>query len=234
MATGGGFSTVFTFMNTGDTPVSGTLIITGQDGAPFNATLAESSAGPAAPGATPVLASAAPLNIPAGGARTITATAANAADPTKAGWARVESTGGTVVGVANFQLVTGGTLTTTAGVLSAETVSAATIPVNDNEAGNVYTGYAVANPSASDTITVKVVTVNEDGTVAATLSPITLTPGQQVAQFFFQDPLASKTFKGTAVLIGQDGKKFSVVALIQNKGLYTAIPVAAGKASHIN
>ena len=35
-------------------------------------------------------------------------------------------------------------------------------------------------------------------------------------------------------VIGQDGKKFSVVALVQNKGIYTAIPVAAGKASHIN
>jgi hypothetical protein len=234
MAIGGGFSTTFTFMNTGDTPVTGTLVMTGQDGAALDAALTESSPGSSAPAAGPVYASAAPLSIAAGGSVVITASPANATASTKAGWARVESTGGNIVGVANFQLVSGGQLTTTAGVLSAETVSAATIPVNDSEAGNIFTGYAVANPSTTDTIGVKVVTVREDGTVAATLSPITLTPGQQVAQFFFQDAGASKTFRGTAVLIGQDGKKFSVVALLQNQGIYTAIPVSAGKASHIN
>jgi alpha-D-ribose 1-methylphosphonate 5-triphosphate synthase subunit PhnI len=106
--------------------------------------------------------------------------------------------------------------------------------LNDDDAAAVYTGYAVANPSTTDTVAIKVVTVREDGTVAATLAPVTLTPGQQVAQFFFQDPAASKTFKGTAVLIGQGGRKFSVVALVQNQGLYTAIPVTAGRAPNIN
>ncbi len=104
----------------------------------------------------------------------------------------------------------------------------------DDEAAESFTGYAVANPSGTDTVTIKVVTVREDGTVAATLSPITLAPGHQVARFFFEDPAASKTFRGTAVLIGQDGRKFSVVALTQNQGLFSAIPVTPGRASHIN
>jgi hypothetical protein len=234
MATGGGFSTSFTFVNTGSSPVNGTLILTGQDGTPLNATLAESSVGASAPGATPILASGTSLSIPPGGAKTVTAGPVNASDPTKAGWARVESSGGTLSGVATFQLVSGGKLATVAGVLSAETVDSATIPVNDDDAAGIYTGYAVANPSSTDTVSIKVVTVREDGTTAATLAPITLQPGQQIAQFFFQDPAASKTFKGTAVLIGQNAKKFSVVALVQNQGLFTAIPVTAGKASNIN
>jgi hypothetical protein len=79
-----------------------------------------------------------------------------------------------------------------------------------------------------------VVTVKEDGTPGAALSSITLGPARQIARFLIEDPAASKTFKGTAVLIGQGGKKFSVVALVQNNGLYSVIPVTAGKASHIN
>ena len=234
VAVGGGFSTVLTFMNLGSTPVSGTLTLTGQDGAALNAALAEPGLGADAPGAGPIFASTTSLSIPAGGAKTITASAVNPSDGTKAGWARVESSGGTLVGVANFQLVSSGKLQTTAGVLSADLVESATIPVIDDVPSNVYTGYAVANPSSTDTITIKVVTVKEDGTPGATLSPITLSPGQQTARFFVEDLAASKTFKGTVVMIGPSGKKFSVVALIQNQGLYTAIPVAAGKASHIN
>jgi hypothetical protein len=234
MATGGGFSTAFTFMNTGTTAVSGNLIFTGQDGNPLSATVSEAGAVASAPSVQPLLASGATLSIPPAGSQTVTVSAAGANDPTKAGWARVESSGGTLSGVANFQLVSAGKLATTVGVLSAETVENATIPVHDNEAGNVFTGYAVANPSTSDTVTIKVVMVREDGSVAATLSPITLGPGQQVAQFFVQDSAASKTFNGTAVLIGQNSRKFSVVALIQDQGLYTAIPVTPGKASGIN
>lgn len=172
------------------------------------------------------------LSIPPGGAKTINVTV-NPDDAAKAGWARVEGTRGTLAGVANFQLVSGGKLATTVGVLSAETVDSATIPVLDDQTANVHTGYAVANPSGSDTITIKMVAVNEDDSPASTLSPITLAPGQQPARFFVEDAAASRTFKGTAVLIGQGGKKFSVVALVQNQGLYTAIPVTAGRAAHI-
>jgi hypothetical protein len=35
------------------------------------------------------------------------------------------------------------------------------------------------------------------------------------------------------VLIGQAGKKFVVVALVQNEGLYTAIPVIPSKAPNV-
>jgi hypothetical protein len=234
LAIGGGFSTVFTFLNIGDTPVNGMLILTGQAGAPLNATLALPTQTSDSAGTDRILASASPLTISPGGARTITATVLNANDSTKVGWARVESSGGKLVAVANFQLVSSGKLLTTAGVLSADLVESATFPVSDDLSSDIYTGYAVANPSSTDTITIKVVTVKEDGAPGAVLSSITLGPQQQTARFLIEDPAASKTFKGTAVLIGPDGKKFSAVALIQNHGLYAAIPVTAGKASHIH
>jgi hypothetical protein len=227
VATGGGYSTEFTLLNTGDAPVNGRLILTGQDGAPLSASLAE-------PGGAPVIGSESSISIPPGGARIVIANPDPADTSLKNGWARVESDGGAVSGVANFRLVSGGALTTSAGVLSAETVQSATIPVVDDQAAGAATGYAVANPSSTDTITIKIVMVNQDGTPAVTLSPITLEPGRQVARFFFQDPAASATFRGSAVLIGQDGRLFSVVALSQNQGILSAIPVTAAKAPHIN
>ena len=136
----------------------------------------------------------------------------------------------TLSGVATFQLAAGGVLTTSASVLAAETVENATIPVNDDLAAGRATGYAVANPSSTDTVSIKVVTVKGDGTPGATLSPITLAPGQQKAQFFWEDGASSQKFAGSAVLMGQNGKKFAVVALAQDQNIQSAVPVIPGKA----
>lgn len=233
VAVGDGFSTLFTLVNTGATPLTGSLILTGQNGTPLDATLSQAAVGAGAPELGPVLASSFPIEIPSGGTKVITASPLTASDPLKAGWARLESAGGAVSGVATFQLVTGGKLATIAGVLGSETVENATIPVDDDVAANRYTGYAVANPG-TDSVTIKVVTVKQDGTAGATLANIVLGPGGQKAQFVSNDPAASQKFQGSVVLMGQGGKKFSVVALVQNQGLYTAIPIVAAKAPGIN
>ena len=236
VAIGGGYTTVFTLMNTGSTPVTGNLILTDGGGKPMNASLASPSELPAAPlaGGLQAIGPSIPVSINPGGTQFITAGPVIADDRNVVtGWARVESTGGSLAGVATFQLVSSGKLVTIVGVLSADAVDSATIPVNDDEGAKVDTGYAVANPSTTDTITIKVVVVREDGTPAATLKPIPLPPGQQVPRFFWQDG-SSRTFRGTVVLIGQDGKKFAAVALVQNQGLFTAIPVIPGRAPHIN
>jgi hypothetical protein len=225
-AIGGGYSTIFTFLNTGDTTLTGSLILTGQDGSPFTVNLTS--------GNTQTASSSIALSLNAGGTQFVTAAPLSANDPTKAGWARVESTGGTIGGVGTFQKSGAGGLETVAGVLSASSVTVATIPVDDNVPANRYTGYAIANPSATATITVKVQTVNADGTLGATLSPVSLGPGKQTAAFLFQDHAASQIFKGSVVLIEETGKSFVVVALVQNQGLFTAIPVIPAKAPNIN
>jgi hypothetical protein len=94
------------------------------------------------------------------------------------------------------------------------------------------TGYAVANPGTSS-ITIRVVTVSADGSLGATLTPITLDPGKQTAGFFVYDPNASQKFRGSVVLIGQNGAVFSAVALVLNQGLLTAIPVIPSKSPNI-
>jgi hypothetical protein len=224
-AIGGGYTTSFTLLNTGTTPLSGKLILTGQDGTPLTAQETSSS------GAA-TTASSVDLNIPSGGIQIWTAAPVGLSDPTKAGWARVESTGGSLGGVATFQYAPGGSLSTIAGVLSANTVQAATIPIDD-QYPNRTTGYAVANPSTTDAITVNIRTFNSDCTSATTLTPVTLAPGDQTATFIWQDPNVGPnfTFRGSAVLTEQNGKQFSVVALVQNQGLFTAIPVISPASS---
>jgi hypothetical protein len=226
VAIGGGFTTTFTLLNTGSSVLTGTLYLTAQDGTPLTAAFT----GPAGFQAN---AASVPLNIPIGGTQFWTASAPGAGDPQKAGWARVESSGGTLGGVATFQLTSGGILQTIAGVLSSHAVQFATIPVDDNLDENRYTGYAVANPG-TDTLSIKVQTVNADGSPGPTLTAIPLAPGRQIATFLFQDQAAARHFQGTVVLIGQNGSHFSVVALVQNQGLYTAIPVIPAKAPAIN
>ncbi len=228
LAIGGGFTTTFTLLNTGSTVLTGTLILTGQDGAPLSASLVS--------GNTLASGPTIDVNIQPGGTQFVTASPLGQSVPT-AGWARVESVGGTLGGVATFQLVSGDTLLTIAGVLASDLVTAATIPLDDDvpPPANRYTGYAVANPSSTDTVTIKVQTVRgDDGQPAAVLAPVVLGPGKQIASFVFQDPAASRQFKGSVVLIGEGGKSFAVVALVQNQGLYTAIPVIPSKAPHIN
>jgi hypothetical protein len=225
VAVGGGFTTTFYLINTGSSALNGTLYLTGQSGSPLTTNLSD--------GTNSVAGPTFPVNIPSGGTKYITSMPLSTTSPTAVGWARLESAGGTVTGVANFKLSAGTTTTTTVGVLGAETVENATIPVNDDNAVSRYTGYAVANPSTTDTVTIKIQMVKEDGSTGPTLASITLAPGQQASRFFIEDPAASRVFKGTAVLMGQ-GKKFSVVALIQDQNDYAAIPVVPSKAPGIN
>jgi hypothetical protein len=232
VAVGGGWTTVFTFVNTGSADVTGNLILTKNDGTALNASLSEPSAFPsAAPTAGQNAASTLPITVPKGGVRFVTATGTGSTTDT--GWARLETSGGLVGGVGTFQLASGSSLQTVAGVLSSTTVQAATIPVDDDYP-NKTTGYAVANPSTTDTITIRLQTVNGDGTPGAALSQVVLAPGQQKAAFFWQDQAAQKKFQGSVVLIEKDGKQFSVVALVANGVLYTAIPVIPSKPPNIN
>jgi hypothetical protein len=233
VAIGGGWTTVFTFVNTGSADVTGNLILTRKDGTPLSANLSGPSVLPyASPSDGKNAASTLSITVPKGGARFVTASGAGNLD---SGWARLETSGGLVGGVGTFQLAAASSLQTIAGVLASITVQAATIPVDDDYPSKA-TGYAVANPSTTDTITIRLQTVNGDGTPGAALSPVVLPPGQQTAAFFWEDSAAQKKFQGSVVLIEKDGKQFSVVALVARKNLtlYTAIPVIPSKPPNIN
>jgi len=236
VAVGGGWNTVFTFLNTGASTVDGNLILTAQDGTPMNVALADPSVGPQAGtigGPVEAVGSSTPISIPVGGVTVLAANPVSAGAATQTGWARIESSGGQIGGVATFQLFDAkGTLTTIAGVLSGDSLAAASIPVDNDDSQTRQVGYALANPG-TDPLTVKVDVVTSSGTVQKSFN-IPLAPGAQIAKFLWQDDATYLKFRGSMVLIGQGTGKFVVVALVQNGSLYTVIPVIPGKASGIN
>jgi hypothetical protein len=233
---GGGFNTVFTLLNTGSAPVNGTLYMTREDGRPMEAAIAAGSSVPVVSPSAAVTASSIPITVPPGGARFVTAGPVNPADPDIAtGWARLETTGGLTCGVGTYQQATGNALTGIAGVLSSTLLDSATIPIDWDNSERRYTGFAIANPGDED-IYVKIVILRQDGTPERTLAIPELNPlrlKQQVARFVHQEMLDRTGFQGSMVLIGENGKRFSVVALVFNKDLYAAMPVIPSKAPGI-
>ncbi len=233
IAVGGGYTTVLNLCNTGSDALSGNLILTRSDGTPLDVNLTVASAGASV---DQVSASSTSLTIPPGGSRVITVASPDATQALT-GWARVESSGGQLNGVASFQLRDSGGLKTVAGVISSEAQDSVTIPVNDDSAQSRFTGYALANPG-SNTVQISIFLVDGNGTVTKTLSRvISLDPGKQLARFLFQDVNDSNfKFQGTAVLKSETGDKFAAVALVQVQDpnlLFTAIPVIKGRASNV-
>ena len=238
---GGGFNTIFTIPNTGDTPIEGTLRLRDGEGMPFDVDLILPSSDPQSASENGHLgvvgADFALPMIPPGGTLILTANPVNTEDPTKSGWARIEGAGGPIEAVATFQLVLGGTLQSIAGVLASQPTECATIPVDNSEAEERFAGFAVANTSDGD-ISITVFTLNEDGAILDQISPPELNPlgpQEQVARFLHQEGyLPSRiNFKGSMVLAVSGGEKFGVVALIQNQGIFTAIPVIPTKAPQV-
>ena len=234
VAVGDGFSTTFTLLNAGTETASGNLILAGNDGTPLTVAFAS-------PGQANALASSFLINVPPGGMQLITASAVNPSDATIAGWARAESLGGFLRGVATFQVLKENILKTIAGVLSADATNSATIPVNDNNTllgGQSYaTGYAVANPGNED-VNIRITVLNADGSVWKILDPPLLNPlkpGSHMARFLWQDlDDPNLQFKGSMVLTAQAAKTFAVVALVMNQGQFTAIPVIPKKGPETN
>ena len=222
VAVGGGLDTLFTVTNTGPTAASGILILTDQQGNPFlvSGVLTDSSG-------TTQPASVAPsfnLNIPAGGTVFLSANPLNPNNPTSSGWAELESTGGSLTGVATYEYVSGGTMQYMVGVLQSPLLQYATIPVDNDSTQAMQMAYAIANPS-SQTISINLALVGQDGTVVDDTVTVTLGPGQQIARYLSQVFQARATFKGSLVLEGQAGASFSAVGLLQKQGPFTVIPL---------
>src|SRR5262249_39982632 len=175
------------------------------------------------------------IAVPASGTRTVLLAPLTAAGPTRTGWARLETTAGSLSGAATFQLRDGVILRTTVGVGDQQPIAAATIHVDNDDTQNRFTGFAVANPT-TESINIKVVTLNEDGQVLDTVSPgelNPLAPGAHVSRFLNEYLPGRSRLRGSLVLQAQGGKRFSVVALILDQGLLTSVPIAPQKPSNV-
>jgi imidazolonepropionase-like amidohydrolase len=230
VAVGSRSRTVFTFLNTGGSTLSGTLILTARDGSPMRVRLflGAPDSDPAGTGASGYeIGSSLPMTIPPGGTQFIVASAVSPADPDQTGWAQVESYGGSLGSVATFQrLDAQGRVSSSAGVISSEAVRAVTIPVEDDRGQNRYTGYAVANPG-SEGISIKGELFASDLDFPVGSFTLSLGPGEQLARFFFESTAMPEEFRGSVVLTEQGGRTFAAVALVQDSALHTAIPAIA-------
>jgi len=238
IAVGGGWNTSLTLANTGADPSSGNLTFIGQDGHTISVTLNESATPPkSALGSTGIGATGLsfPVSVPAGSTRVFSAGPLDPGKPPTIGWAKLDYKGGQLDGAATFQFSNDGVPSTIAGVFASKPTEFATIPIDNDESQKRFTGFAIANPS-DENISISVVILNMDGTMAESIAPPELNPlgpQRQVAKFLHEYLPLRASFRGSMVLVAQGGQKFVVVALAQNKGLYTAIPVIPTKAPNV-
>ncbi len=121
------------------------------------------------------------------------------------------------------------------GVLPSPPTAFATIPVDNDDSQRRYTGFAVANPNPGD-LYLKLIAVDSAGNVVASVTPPELNPlhsQNQVARYLHEYIQSALKFKGSLVLVSRDLTGFVAVALVQNEGLFTAIPVIPAMAPTI-
>jgi sugar lactone lactonase YvrE len=156
VAVGGGSDTLFTITNTGSTAASGNLILTDQQGNPFTvSSVLTDSSGTTQPAS---VGSSFSIYVPAGGTVFLSANALSPNNPTSSGWAELESTGGSLTGVATYEDVSGGIMQYIVGVLQSPLLQFATIPVDNDNTQDKQMAYAIVNPS-SQTISIKLALV---------------------------------------------------------------------------
>jgi hypothetical protein len=223
VAVGGGYSTIFTITNTGAGAASGTVTLTDQQANPFsvNGALTDSFGitQPATAG------SSFPFAVPSGGTIFLSVTTGSAA---KAGWANISSTGGTLTAVATYDDTVGSVVQSIVGVPQAQPLQYMTFPVDNDTANQLDTVYGIANPGTQP-ISVKLALVGQDGTVIDAITK-NLNPGTQIATYLKQDFSGRTNFKGSLVLMGQNGATFVAVALQYKQNFLTVIPLISGKA----
>jgi hypothetical protein len=151
-----------------------------------------------------------------------------AGDPVNVGWGQLESTEGTLTGAATLEYVLGSTVQTVAGVLQSQLLEYATIAVDNDGSQGRWISYAIANPS-NQPIDIEMALTGQDGTAIGDTVAFTLGANQQVSKYLSQD-FARTEFKGSLAIRSQ-GASFIAVALLDNQGLLTAIPLTSGKAS---
>jgi beta-glucanase (GH16 family) len=149
----------------------------------------------------------------------------------KSGWASVESTAGALAGVATFRFTENDELRTIVGVLGSLPVECATIPIDNSDTHQKFSGFAVANPGSTD-VHVSITTLDQNGAGWDAIAPSELNPlgpRRQVSKFLHQLLPGRLNFRGSMVFSAQPGERFSILALNQQHGLYSAVPAVPQK-----
>jgi len=215
---GGGWSTLFTFINTGLAETSGKLILRDPQGNPLtvNGELTDSS------GTTqPVQqASSFTFSVPSAGSIHLSV---DIPEDISIGWVQLESTGSSLSGMATHEYISGAKTESLFNVPQSSPLNFAVIPVDIDKNLDKLQAYVITNPN-SHAISVNIMSVAQDGTVVGDSVVINLGPGEQTSRYLTWD-LASTKFRGSLVIRGQRGQTFVVLALLVKQGVFAAIPL---------
>ncbi len=221
---GGGYSTLFTIINTGVAAVSGNLTLTDQQG---NSLSVSGTLTDALGTTQSASGSSFAVAVPTGGTVFLLASGLTTSSPTASGWAQLQSIGGSLTASATYEYVVGGRVQHVVGVLQSQPLQTATIPVDNDNSQSKQMVYAVANPSR-ETIWIRLTLVAQDGAVINDTVTVPVGSGQQIARYLWQD-LAVTKFQGSLLLRGQNGRTFFAIGLLEKQGMYTVIPLIPGK-----
>jgi sugar lactone lactonase YvrE len=229
VAIGSSYSTYFTVTNTSSTAASGMLILKDPQGNPLSAkgTLTD------ALGKIQVssLGYTFPFMIPAGGKCYLSLEGLDPMDAAKAGWGQLITTMGSLAVVASYEYAANSTMRTTTDILPSQLLQDATIAVDNDSSQGKQVAYAIANPG-SQSISIDLALVDQDGTVIIDTMNVTLDPGQQIATYLCKD-LTAANFRGSLVLRSQRGASFVAVAMLDTQGSLLEIPMVPGNTDHL-
>jgi sugar lactone lactonase YvrE len=224
VAIGGGYTTQFSMTNSGSSPATATLNLTDPKGAPF---VVEGVVVSPDGKTTTLTGSSFSVLLPSGGVGFITVKPLHPDDPIGVAWARLVSSIGSLSAVATYELTVEEAIQTMVGVLQTKRLPYATIPLDNDELDKKQMGYVIANPSGQE-ITIKMALVDRDGTVLEDNATLKLGPREYFGGYLYQE-FDAADLKGSFVMRGKGGATFVVMALLDKKGILTALPVVPGK-----
>lgn len=219
IAAGGGYETAIALVNTQPAPATALLTFTDANGFPLNLPLQGGGSQPYR--MTFELPPRARVTVVAG---------CDQGSPLTRGWARIDACPWALHGVAAYRSMDEKGIKEIVAVLDSSEVGAATVLVDSDDREARYTGLAVANPGDTD-IRINLHVVRPDGSLDRILAPPELNPlrpGTQIARFLHEFDPELIRFQGSLILSTADGGRFTVVALMEDRGHYAAVPVIPG------
>jgi hypothetical protein len=212
IADGDGLQTTLTVSNPGDKEVAGTLRFFTPGGSAWSLSI------------NSTVGSEFSFTLPAHGSTRFTTSGTGSI---ATGWASLESVG-VLSGVATFDIRSQDTLIQSLGVLGTPVVKRFMIPADYDSRANV--GVSIINTSGSETLTVNLSLVDEQGVVIQTSTdtayqdiPAHGYVTKYVSQAF---PDIPSTFKGNLIGEVSGNGTMAVLGLTQKDALYSAIPIA--------
>ncbi len=215
---GDGWSTAFSFTNTGLTEASGTLNFRDSQGNPlpiagqFN--YASAIAHPMS------VASSYSFIIPPGESIYLSARPVDESGGKKIGWAQLDSLG-SIAGMVTYEHVVDEKTDCFFSAPQSSLLQVAAIPVDMDADSGKRMVYSIVNPGTQN-ISVEMLLISQESVAVGDPILVKLGPGEQISKYLSPD---QEHFRGLLVLHEQKGQSFLAFGMLEKQGLPTAIPL---------